>query len=415
MKDILCVILGGGRGTRLYPLTKYRSKPAVPIVGKYRLIDIPISNCLNSGLNKISILTQFNSESLNRHIARAYKLDYFSAGYVEIIAAEQSIEHADWFQGSADAVRKSFKHLNDPRIRHILILSGDQLYKMNFQPLIDAHLANKAELTVACNPVDKNETPDLGIMKVNKELRIGQFIEKPARGSALRGMSVKVNARQKYLASMGIYLFNKEVLFELLRDTKKVDFGREVIPQAIAHNRSFAFIHDGYWKDIGSIRSFYEENLAFTDPCPPLDLFDESWPFFTRPRSLPLSRISKTVVENSNIAEGAVIEAKRISHSIVGLRSNIGAGTVIEDSILMGNDYYVNASGASFAGKHPQTGIGQNCLIRKAIVDKNVRIGDNVRITNERGLSDFENEYCVIHSGITIIPKNTVIPAGTVV
>ena len=412
MKDTLCVILGGGRGTRLYPLTKYRSKPAVPIVGKFRLIDIPISNCLNSGLNTISILTQFNSESLNRHIARAYKLDYFSAGYVEIIAAEQSIDHADWFQGSADAVRKSFKHLNDTRVRHILILSGDQLYKMNFNPVIRAHLENKAELTVACNPVDKSETSELGIMKVDKEMRIAEFSEKPARGSQLRGMAVSVGRKQKYLASMGIYLFNKDLLFDLLQDTKKVDFGREVIPEAIARNRSFAFIHDGYWKDIGSIKAFYEENLAFTDPQPPIDLFDENWPFFTRPRYLPLSRVSKTTIENSNIAEGAVIEAKRISHSVVGLRSSIGAGTVIEDSILMGNDYYVKGRPS---GSVPMLGIGRNCLIRKAIVDKNVRIGDNVKITNERGLSDFENEFCVIHSGITIIPKNTVIPAGTVI
>jgi glucose-1-phosphate adenylyltransferase len=249
-------------------------------------------------------------------------------------------------------------------------------------------------------------------MKADKQMRISAFTEKPARASQLRGMAVSVGGKRQYLASMGIYLFNKDLLFELLQDTKKVDFGREVIPQAIARHRSFAFIHEGYWKDIGSIKAFYEENLAFTDPEPPIDLFDENWPFFTRPRYLPLSRVSDTQVTNSNIAEGAVIEAKRISHSVVGLRSRIGRGTVIEDSIVMGNDFYVKGHPS---GNAPMLGIGKNCLIRKTIVDKNVRIGDNVKIINERGLTDFENEYCVIHSGITIIPKNTVVPSGTVI
>lgn len=414
MTDVLCVILGGGRGTRLYPLTKYRSKPAVPIAGKYRLIDIPISNSLNSGINKISILTQFNSESLNRHIARAYKLDYFSAGYVEIIAAEQSIEHADWFQGSADAVRKSFKHLNDPRIKYILILSGDQLYKMNFGELIDAHKKNQAELTVACNAVEKAETPELGIMGVDREMRITEFIEKPPRGTDIGRLRLELDGREKYLASMGIYLFNKDVLSGLLQDTKKVDFGREVIPDAIKRNRTCAFVHQGYWRDIGSIKSFYEENLAFTNPLPPLDLFDENWQFFTRPRYLPLTRVSKTMIENSIVAEGAVVEAERVIRSIVGLRSRVGQGTVLENTILLGNDYYHDAATPG-TGKSHLPGIGKNCLLRKTIVDKNAKIGDNCRITNESGLQESENEYCVIRSGIVIVPKNTVIPSGTII
>jgi len=414
MKDVLCVILGGGRGTRLYPLTKYRSKPAVPIAGKYRLIDIPISNCLNSGFNRISILTQFNSESLNRHIARAYKLDYFSAGYVEIIAAEQSIDHADWFQGSADAVRKSFKHLNDTRIKYILILSGDQLYKMDFAKLAEFHKEKGAEITVACNAVDRDETRELGIMGVNKELRIREFIEKPPKDVDISKMQIKIDGKEQYLASMGIYLFNKDVLFDLLTDTKKVDFGREVIPDAIKKNQTFGFIHEGYWKDIGSIKAFYEENLAFTNQAPPLDLYDESWPFFTRPRYLPLSRFSKGALENSIVAEGATVEAERISRSIVGLRARIGKGTVVEDSILLGNDYYNHVSD-NVVGKGRALGIGRNCRIKKAIVDKNVRIGDNCCIVNEKGLQDFENEYFVIKSGVIIVPKNTVVPAGTVI
>jgi glucose-1-phosphate adenylyltransferase len=414
MKDVLCVILGGGRGTRLYPLTKYRSKPAVPIAGKYRLIDIPISNSLNSGLNRISILTQFNSESLNRHISRAYKLDYFSAGYVEIIAAEQSMDHADWFQGSADAVRKSFKHLNDPRIKYILILSGDQFYKMDFGQLIKLHKETQSELTVACSPVDRQETGDLGIMGVDKDMRIREFIEKPSGDTDISKLRISIAGKEKFLASMGIYLFNKDVLAGLLQDTKKIDFGRELIPEAIKRNCTRAFVHEGYWKDIGSIRSFYEENLAFANPRPPLDLFDENWPFFTRPRYLPLTCISKSVIENSIIAEGAVIEAERISHSIVGLRSRVGKGSVLEDSIVLGNDYYYNA-GVAGAGDDRSPGIGRNCLFRKAIVDKNVRTGDNCRIVNEKNLSEFENEFCVIRSGIIIIPKNTVIPAGTII
>lgn len=415
MNDVLCIILGGGRGTRLFPLTKYRAKPAVPIAGKYRLIDIPISNCLNSGFNKIYILTQFNSKSLNNHISRAYKLDSFFGGFVEIIAADQAMDHGDWFQGSADAVRKSFKHFNDPRIKHILILSGDQLYKMDFSKLFDFHLGKKSQITVACNAVDRKETPELGIMGVDKNQRIKAFVEKPGFAGDIKGMDLQIDGKEKFLASMGIYLFDKDVLEGLLADNHKDDFGKEVIPQAIADKSAHAFIHNGYWKDIGSIKSFYEENMAFTDLNPPLDLFDENWQFFTRPRYLPLSRVIESSIENSNIAEGAIIDKSRITHSIVGLRSRIGADSVVEDSILMGNDYYdMNVPGGK-ADAQPVLGIGKGCSIKKAIVDKNVRIGDNVKIVNEKNILEFENDYCVIRNGIIIIPKNTVIPSGTVI
>jgi len=410
MKEILCVILGGGRGTRLYPLTKYRAKPAVPIAGKYRLIDVPVSNCLNSGLRKIVILTQFNSESLNKHINRAYRFDLFSESFVEIIAADQSMEHADWFQGSADAVRKSFRHFNDPGVKYILILSGDQLYKLNFQELLRRHTERGSEITVACNLVAEAETPELGIMGMDDALRIREFVEKPAAGADISRLRVSGG---RYPASMGIYLFNKDVLFDLLFGNKAVDFGREIIPEALKTKRVHAFLHEGYWKDIGSIASFYEENLAFTGSNPPLDLFNEGWPFFTRPRYLPCSRIADSSVESSNIADGTLIESAKITRSIVGLRSRIGKGTVIEDSILMGNDYYGFYSGDGGENRNiPAPGIGCGCVIRKAIVDKNVIMGDGVKLVNKKGLRDLENEFCVIRNGIIIVPKNTAIPAG---
>lgn len=407
MRDVLSIILGGGRGTRLYPLTKYRAKPAVPLVGKYRLIDIPISNCLNSGLKKISILTQFNSQSLNKHIFRAYKLDFFSEGFVDIIAAEQSMEHGDWFQGSADAVRKCLKHFNDPRIKYILILSGDQLYKMNFSELINFHIEKKSEITVACNVVGKEEIRELGIMGIDKNNRIKLFLEKPHKTEDVKHLGVEIEGKIKFLASMGIYVFNKDVLFDLLTSNSKADFGKEIIPDAVREKLTYAFIYEGYWKDIGSIDAFYKENLAFTDDSPPLDLFDENWQFFTRPRYLPLSRLINSHIENSIIAEGAIIEKSKIIHSIVGLRSKIGFQSIIEDSILMGCDFYDNS-------KKSQLGIGKGCHIRRAIIDKNVKIGDGVKIINKNNTQEFENEYCVIRNGITIIPKNTFIPQGAV-
>jgi len=419
MKDVLGVILGGGRGTRLYPLTKYRAKPAVSLAGKYRLIDIPVSNCLNSGIKKIAILTQFNSESLNKHVYRAYRFDFFSGGFVDIIAAEQSMDALDWFQGTADAVRKCFKHFNNPRIKYILILPGDQLCKINFVDLMNFHIKKKSEITIACNPVSKTKVSDLGIMEIDKQLRIKHFVEKPKKSENISRMSVMIDARSKFLASMGIYLFNKEILFELLSSSSKVDFGKEIIPGAISNKKTYAYIHKGYWKDIGSVESLYEESLAFTNPSPPIDLFDENWQFFTRPRYLPLSKIKNSYIENSNIAEGTILNEAKIIHSIVGPRTKVCSGAIIEDSIIMGSDYYENAFGDTEkknSKKFPRLGIGRDCHIRKVIVDKNVRIGDGVKIINKAKIyGGFENEYCVINNGIIIIPKNTVIPSGTVI
>lgn len=419
MKDVLCIILGGGRGTRLFPLTKYRAKPAVPIAGKYRLVDIPISNCLNSGFNRIAILTQFNSASLNRHIYQAYKLDFFSQGSVEIMAADQSMDHGDWFQGSADAVRKCLCHFSDPRIKYLLILSGDQLYTMDFRNLMAHHIETKSDITVACNAVEKEGVHDLGIAEIDEDYRIHRFIEKPKDAGEVAHLARMVDGRKCYLASMGIYVFNKDVLAKLLVGTKYVDFGREVIPEALSLAVTRAHIHQGYWKDIGSIKAFYEENLALTDERPPLDFFNETWPFFTRPRYLPLSMVRASAIENSALTEGAIIHGSKILHSIVGLRSVIGKDTVIEDSVIMGNDFYESA--VSLPGRLdaeppiPRMGIGNNCRIRKAIVDKNARIGDRVIIANEAGRQEFENGFCVIRSGITIIPKGTIIPSDTVI
>ncbi len=411
MKEVLSIILGGGRGTRLYPLTKYRAKPAVPVAGKYRLVDVPISNCLNSGFQKIFILTQFQSGSLNRHIFRAYKLDAFSGGFVEIIAAEQSGEQSDWFQGSADAVRKCLRHFNVPKIKYILVLSGDQLYRMNFNDVLRFHIKSKAEVTVACNPVQEEETRELGIMGVEKDFRIRKFVEKPQDKKEVKDLAVDMGGKRRFLASMGIYIFNKETLAELVQNNTKADFGREIIPDAVDSRRTFAYAYDGYWRDIGSIRSFYEENLVFADPEPPMNLYDENWQFFSRPRFLPLSKFLKSTIENSSIAEGTVIAQASVIHSVIGLRSIIGSQSVIEDSVLMGNDYYEDI-GACKKRKTVALGIGKHCHIKKAIIDKNVRMGENVKLVNARNLQDFENQYCVVKNGIIIVPKDTVIPAG---
>jgi glucose-1-phosphate adenylyltransferase len=320
------------------------------------------------------------------------------------------MEHGDWFQGSADAVRKCYKHFNDPRIKYLVILSGDQLYKMDLMEMLNFHKEKKSEVTVACNLVSAEETSDLGIMGIQKEGRIKKFVEKPRKKEEIAGMAVEDGDKKRYLASMGIYIFNKDALIDLLKESTKVDFGREVIPEAVEQKKTYAFIHRGYWKDIGSIQSFYEENLAFTEPKPPLDLFDESWHFFTRPRHLPPSKLTNCRIENSSIADGVIIDKAEIYHSTVGLRSEIGPGTQIYDSILMGNDYYTNPDMSGI-----RLGIGKNCLIKKAIIDKNASVGNGVKLINEKKLVDFENQYCVIRSGIIIIPKNTVIPEGMVI
>lgn len=417
MKNILCVILGGGRGTRLYPLTKYRSKPAVPLVGKYRLIDIPVSNCLNSGLDKIYILTQFNSESLNKHIARTYKLDYFTKGFIEIMAAEQSMDNTDWFQGTADAVRHCLRHFNDPHIEHVLVLSGDQLYKMDLRRLLKFHREKSSEITIACNPVAPEHVSGYGIMGTDKSGRINTFVEKPGDEFKVKNLLNVISGKRSFLASMGIYLFNKDTLVDLLRSSDKMDFGREIIPDNLSTKKSYAYIYEGYWQDIGTIRNFHEANLLFTDIVPPFDIYDENWQVFTRPRYLPPSKIRESRINNSIIAGGAIIEGATINHSTIGTRSRIGEGSFVEDSIIMGADFYETIeeiNGNEVIGR-PSIGIGRNCRIKKAIIDKNARIGDNVKIINKGKHVNFEGNNFHVKDGIVIIEKNAVLQPKTVI
>jgi len=418
MKEVLCVIMGGGRGTRLYPLTKVRSKPAVPLFGKYRLIDIPVSNCLNSDFNNIYILTQFNSESLNKHITRSYKLDAFSKGFVEIMAPEQSADNADWFQGTADAVRRCLKHFNSPSYKYILVLSGDQLYKMDFRDMLRFHTEKKSEITIACNPVPPSSVSEFGIIGTGEGGRISRFIEKPAQSSGIKDMVVKEGRKEYFLGSMGIYLFNKDVLIDILRNNPKTDFGREIIPDSFPHKRSYAFVFNGYWRDIGTIKYFYDENLALTKDIPPLDMFDEGWLFFSRPRYLPPAKINSSGVKRSIISEGAIIESKaKIEHSVIGLRSRVNTGSIIEGAIIMGNDFYETLDDIrrNQSNGIPSLGIGERCVIKKAIIDKNVRIGDNVNISNRRNIKDFSGKDYCIRGGIVIVEKNATIPPGTVI
>jgi len=416
-KEVLCVILGGGRGSRLYPLTKERCKPAVPLFGKHRLIDIAISNCLNSDLKKIYVLTQYNSESLNKHISRTYKMEPFSNGFVEIMVAEQSVEEKDWFQGTADAVRRCLKHFNDPNIKYVFILSGDQLYKMNLRDILKYHIEKNAEVTVACKSVNPKNIRDLGIVGVDRNNKIRNFIEKPQDKPAIEKMIIKKNGGTTCLGSMGIYLFNKSKLTELLTKDDKVDFGREIIPDAIKSGATYAYVFEGYWRDIGTIKAFYEENLMLTEPLPPLNMFDESWQIYTRPRYLPPAKFENTLVEKSIIAEGAIILSAKISHSIVGLRFRIGEGTFLKDTIAMGSDYYETADqlDADISSGIPFLGVGRDCHIERAILDKNVRVGDGVKIVNSKGLDNFDGPNYSIRDGIVIVSKNTIIPSGTII
>jgi glucose-1-phosphate adenylyltransferase len=417
MREVLSLVLGGGRGARLYPLTKDRSKPAVPFAGKYRLVDVPISNSLNSGCNHIYVLTQFNSESLNKHINRTYKLDPFSQGFVEIMAADQTVESADWFQGSADAVRRCMKHFNYPGTKYILVLSGDQLYKMDFRRLLQLHIEKKSEITIACNPVPASDISDFGIMCVNGQGKIVDFVEKPENEKAVKGMCIGKGRNRSYLASMGIYLFNKETLREILFNNRKADFGREVIPDSFPNKLTHAYVHEGYWKDIGTIKSFYEENIVFTNSIPPMDLFDEQWQIFTRPRYLPPAKIADCSLSNVIVGDGSILQKCSIKRSVVGLRSRIAEGAVIEESIIMGGDFYQSLSDMEDDRKSglAPIGIGKRSHISKAIIDKGVRIGDDVKITNHKNVESYESDTYCIKNGIVIIPKNTIIPSGTVI
>jgi glucose-1-phosphate adenylyltransferase len=408
--DVVAVIMGGGAGTRLFPLTKDRAKPAVPLAGKYRLVDIPISNCLNSELRRIFLLTQFNSGSLHRHIQESYRFDNFSPGFVEILAAEQRPNSTDWYQGTADAVRQNLVHMESYGHRLVLILSGDQLYRMNYCAVIEQHVASGAEVTVATTPVHADIAGGFGIMEVAEGGRITRFVEKPtdpAEQATLRGYPDQLPA------SMGIYVFDREVLAIALAGSE-VDFGKHIIPRLIETRRVHAFRHEGYWEDIGTILAFYEANLDLCEPLPKFNFYDASAPIFTHARYLPATKIIKSTVERSVIADGCIINDALIEHSLLGVRSRVQAGATIRDSLVMGQDYYDSPERAPTPDA-PAMGIGHGAWIERTIVDKNARIGDDVRISpaGKPAFVDGPNYY--IRDGIVIIPKNAVIRNGTVI
>ncbi|HEX6960901.1 MAG TPA: glucose-1-phosphate adenylyltransferase [Lacipirellula sp.] len=425
MKNVVSIVLGGGQGTRLQPLTSYRSKPAVPLAGKYRLIDIPISNCLNSGLNRIFVLTQFLSVSLHRHIRGTYRFDNFSGGYVEILAAQQTMsEGTDWYQGTADAVRKNLRYFTQPGVEYVVILSGDQLYRMNLAKLIRAHIDSGADATIAAKPVHASDAASMGIMRVDHSGRVMGFVEKPKTEEALAPVRMDpawIDARgvasggRDCLANMGIYVFSTRVLSELLADTSHQDFGHQVFPHAIGTRDVQVHLFDGYWEDIGTIGSFYEANLQLCRTNPPFDLNDAHAPIYTRPRFLPPSRIDGAMITGSLISDGCIIEpGARIENSVIGLRCRIGRDVTIRNSILMGADFYESPEdlATNNSPDHPPIGIGNGAVIEGAIVDKNCRIGPRVRIINDAHLEEAScGESCAIRDGILVVSKDAVLPA----
>jgi glucose-1-phosphate adenylyltransferase len=422
-RSVVAVILGGGAGSRLYPLTSTRSKPAVPIAGKYRLVDIPISNCINSNINRMFVLTQYNSASLNKHIKNAYQFSAFSSGFVDILAAEQTPDNQGWFQGTADAVRQSLKHIGNNDFEYVLILSGDQLYQMDFGEMMQNHIDKGADISIATIPVGDREAPEFGILKADEENCITKFIEKPAKEILPQWISetgdeMKQQGRN-YLASMGIYIFNRKLLFDLLLTDKKdaTDFGKEIIPSSIDKHKVISYQYDGYWTDIGNIYSFFEANLALTLEIPPFNLFDNNKTIYSRSRMLPPVKIADTHIKSSILAEGCIIHGSRIENSVIGIRTRIGAGTEIISSYLMGSDYYetIAEMALSLESGVPKMGIGERCFIKNAIVDKNCCIGNDVSITGGTHLPDSEHALYAVKDGIVVLKKRAIVPDGFVI
>jgi glucose-1-phosphate adenylyltransferase len=424
-RDVISVILGGGAGTRLYPLTKDRSKPAVPLAGKYRIVDIPISNCLNSGLKRIFLLTQFNSSSLHRHIQQSYQFDDFSNGFVEIMAAQQTPSSDAWYQGTADAVRQNLQHFNNAPHKYVLILSGDQLYRMNFAAVIEQHIKTGADITVATIPVSRTDARAFGIMQIDGEERITRFVEKPEDDEIINTLRMDGSIRSKLgihggddllLASMGIYVFNRDVLDKALAG-KHVDFGKHIIPNLISGGRVFSYVYQGYWEDIGTIKAFYDANLDLVSEIPKFNFFDTQAPIYTHARYLPASKIVRSRIERAAIADGCIVVDAYLEHSIIGIRSRIETGVTIKNSILMGLDDYETPQEiqAGYARGLPPLGIGRNTYIERAIVDKNARIGDNVRISPDGKPENYDGDNYYIRDGIVVVPKGGVIRSGTVI
>jgi glucose-1-phosphate adenylyltransferase len=415
MNDVLTLILGGGRGTRLYPLTHMRSKPAVPIGGKYRLIDIPISNCLHAGLKKIYVLTQFNSASLNRHVAQTYRLDLFSEGFVEILAAEQTPDSSDWFQGTADAVRQAARHFRDHDADYYLILAGDHLYRMDFCELIDAHIESQADITIAAQPVTAQDATQMGIFRFDALGHINGFEEKPdaarlaeMKTSAPGGASQGLSADKPFVASMGIYVFSREVLLDIL-DRPGVDFGKEIIPAALGALNVQSYLYRGYWADVGTIDAFYDANIQLTRPGAPFNFFHPHRPIYTHPRFLPATRSYNTRLDASIIAEGCYLDQCEIANSVVGIRTHVGPGARITRSVLLGADLYQDDDGG--AGD-VALGIGRNVVLDRVIVDKNARIADGVRLVNDANVVNADGQGWYIRDGIIVVPKGAIVTSG---
>jgi glucose-1-phosphate adenylyltransferase len=425
MTNLTALILGGGQGSRLEPLTKIRAKPAVPIAGKFRLIDIPISNCIHSGINHIFILTQFNTESLHRHIHLTYRFDNFSGGYIRILAAQQTADIRDWYQGTADAVRKNLRFLHGAD-EHIIILSGDHLYRMDYKSFFDYHLKTDADISIAVKPIYEHETRGFGILKTNSRGRITEFYEKPDQQEILEAFRIDPALfgnfdidpmNRTHVASMGIYIFKKQTLFDLLSDNMMEDFGREIIPSSLKKHKVYAYFFDGYWQDIGSIRSFFDAHMELTQSIPPFNFYDEKYPFFTRPRFLPASKISNCHISHSITAEGCILLGSIIESSTIGIRSFIDEGTLVQRSIIMGNTRYetIEDRHRNLEALRPNLGISKNCVIKNSIVDMDVCIGDNVQLINKENISETFQENYAIRDGIIIIPKGASIPNNTVI
>ena len=426
--SVIAVILGGGRGTRLFPLTRDRAKPSVPIAGKFRLVDIPISNCLHSGLEKIYVLTQFNSVSLNRHIAQTYRFDTYRRGFVQILAAQQTLMGEEWYQGTADAIKHNEPYILNPRFKddYVLILAGDHLYRMDYEKMLQVHTESNAAITVSVIPVRKEDTSGLGILQADTSGRIVDFVEKPQTEEELQRLRVESEVftsrgieshGREYIASMGIYIFNREVLQEVLQDESNVDFGKDIIPKSIQTRPVSAYFFDGYWEDIGTIRAFYSANIALTDATPAFNFYDEQAPIYTNRRHLPSTKVNSSSVRSSILAEGSIIDDSELDRTIVGIRSIISGGSRVYQSVLMGADYYESdvSRAESEQSGIPKVGIGRNCLIQNAIIDKNARIGDNSVLVNRDGIDNYDGEDYYIRDGIVIVPKDATILPETVV
>jgi glucose-1-phosphate adenylyltransferase len=425
MAEIVTLILAGGQGSRLYPLTQFRSKPAVPIAGRFRLIDIPISNCLHSNYRKIYILTQFSAESLHRHIFVTYRFSMFSKDFITILSAQQTLDNTDWYQGTADAVRQNLVYIL-PYGDLVLVLSGDHLYRMDYQKFVDFHIKKNADITISVVPVKRENAHQFGLMKVNEKSRITTFVEKPRDPKVLDDLEVpeeilkkqKIESKdKKLLASMGIYVFKKEVLVDLLKDTSYEDFGRQVIPHAISNKKVFAYFFDGYWEDIGTIKSFFDAQMDLTNVLPKFNFYDEDRPIFTHPRFLPGAKILNAHIESSLLCEGSIINPSHIKESIIGIRSIIGNDSSLEKVVMMGADSYETPEEKLQNQRKglPTVGIGNNCRINRAIIDKAARIGNNVRIVNERNVENEDGKNYSIKDGIVVVPKNAVIEDNTVI